>query len=186
MKIAIVDSGIHPNHPHVGKVAGGVAIAGDDLTDRLGHGTAVAGAIRERNPEAELYAVKIFDRRLSTTHATLLKALNWCEENAMDLINLSVGTNKPLPLTTALIVSPMGPIAVQPDPSCARDAYHYRDGIFYASPYPRPIPGVPAERNLQGASFAVANMTGFVARALAAVPRAAILPLLISRAANNP
>src|SRR5579883_1350015 len=119
MKIAIVDSGIHPNHPHVGKVAGGVAIAGDDLTDRLGHGTAVAGAIRERNPEAELYAVKIFDRRLSTTHATLLKALNWCEENAMDLINLSVGTNKPLPLTTALIVSPMGPIAVQPDPSCA-------------------------------------------------------------------
>jgi len=36
---------------------------------------------------------------------------------------------------------------------------------FSASGYARPIPGVPPERNLNGISFAVANMTGFVARA---------------------
>ena len=35
---------------------------------------------------------------------------------------------------------------------------------FRASGYPRPIPGVPADRNLSGASFAVANVTGFLAR----------------------
>jgi hypothetical protein len=29
---------------------------------------------------------------------------------------------------------------------------------------PRPIPGVPVERNLSGLSFAVANATGFLAR----------------------
>jgi subtilisin family serine protease len=50
MKIAIVDSGIHPGHPHVGEVAGAIEIAVDgvsnDAIDRLGHGTAVAGAIR--------------------------------------------------------------------------------------------------------------------------------------------
>ena len=43
-----------------------------------------------------------------------------------------------------------------------------RDGTcrrFDASPYPRPIPNVPRERNLSGVSFAVANVTGFLARA---------------------
>ena len=35
-----------------------------------------------------------------------------------------------------------------------------------ASGYPRPIPGVPVERNLSGISFAVANVTGFLARLL--------------------
>jgi hypothetical protein len=37
---------------------------------------------------------------------------------------------------------------------------------FAASGYPRPIPGVPVERNLSGISFAVANTTGFLARLL--------------------
>ena len=36
--------------------------------------------------------------------------------------------------------------------------------LLRASAFPRPIPGVPTERNLQGVSFAVANATGFLAR----------------------
>jgi hypothetical protein len=44
--------------------------------------------------------------------------------------------------------------------------------VFYASGYPRPVPGLPQERNLNGISFAVANMTGFVARARQACPEA--------------
>ena len=35
-----------------------------------------------------------------------------------------------------------------------------------ASGYPRPIPGVPPERNLKGLSFAVANASGFLALAI--------------------
>ena len=38
--------------------------------------------------------------------------------------------------------------------------------VFRASAYPRSIPGVPRERNLSGVSFAVANVTGFLARML--------------------
>jgi hypothetical protein len=38
MKIAIIDSGIHPGHPHVGEIAGGVEITlageGQDTIDR--------------------------------------------------------------------------------------------------------------------------------------------------------
>ena len=39
-----------------------------------------------------------------------------------------------------------------------------------ASGYPRPIDGVPVERNLAGISFAVANVTGFLARLLSKNP----------------
>ncbi|MBI3494333.1 MAG: hypothetical protein HY047_21510, partial [Acidobacteria bacterium] len=61
-----------------------------------------------------------------------------------------------------------GVIAVQLDATCPRDEYRVagvNDSIvFRACGFPREIPGVPPERNLNGISFAVANMTGFVAR----------------------
>jgi hypothetical protein len=181
MKIAIIDSGIHAGHPHVGPVAGAVHFAGADAIDRLGHGTAVAGAIREKAPDADLFAVKVFDQRLSITIATLLQALDWCRENSMDIVNLSLGTTNPehrAALQTAvrgngIVVSAAGMmpgilpgvVAVAAEDACPRDRFRYREGVFRASPFPRPIPEVPPERNLSGVSFAVANMTGFVARA---------------------
>jgi hypothetical protein len=197
MKIAIVDSGVHVGHPHVGSIAGGVSMVGGDCTDRLGHGTAVAGAIREKAPDAELYAVKIFDRRLSANIDAIVGALEWCVEQGMDLVNLSLGTANrdhrerfarvlagPVVVSVAGMLPGTldGVIAVAPDAECPRDEFRFRDGIFYASPYPRPIPGVPAERNLQGPSFAVANMTGFAAQALAAVSREELRAELIRRA----
>lgn len=198
MNIAIVDSGIHEGHPHVGAIAGGVSFAGGDSIDRLGHGTAVAGAIREKAPEASLYAVKIFDRRLSAEIDTIVRALDWCREQRMDLMNLSLGTaneehrerfawvvaSEMVVVSVAGMLPGMldGVIAVAADPECPRDRFRFRDGVFYASPYPRPIPGVAVERNLRGASFAVANMTGFAARALALAGREGLLTALIRQA----
>lgn len=207
MKIAIIDSGIHAAHPHVGRIAGGVCLTpageGDDVVDRLGHGTAVAGAIREKAPGAELYAVKVFDRRLSANIDVIIAALEWCRRNAMDVVNLSLGTRNPAhrdrfvraigdsPLGDLLVVSaaealpgglPMV-IGVAADPECPRDGFRYHDGMFYASPYPRPIPGVPVNRNLHGASFAVANMTGLLARTLEWSGREAIREALIAASA---
>jgi hypothetical protein len=37
--------------------------------------------------------------------------------------------------------------------------------------YPRPIPGVAPERNLMGLSFAVANVSGLIARVLERIPQ---------------
>jgi hypothetical protein len=190
VKIAIIDSGIHAGHPHVGAVAGGVAIVSDDLVDRLGHGTAVAGAIRERAPHAELYAVKVFDRRLSTQTKILLRALEWCVAEGMDVINMSLAApNLPaidgLPVVVTVPDVLNGAIAVLPDEACPRDAFYFRDGIFHASPYPRPIPGVPADHNLHGASFAVANMTGFVAAASGQTARENLIGWLAARAAQT-
>jgi hypothetical protein len=40
------------------------------------------------------------------------------------------------------------------------------DRVVSASGYPRPIPGIPTSRNLNGISFAVANTTGVLAALL--------------------
>ncbi len=81
-------------------------------------------------------------------------------------------------------------IGVMLGPECPRDAYgvEMRNGrpVFFASGFPRSIPGVPPEKNLNGPSFAVANMTGFVARALAGgLPRAALEARLIECARES-
>jgi hypothetical protein len=50
-----------------------------------------------------------------------------------------------------------------------RNLYRCEDkpngAVYFASGYPRSLPGLHPERNLHGISFAVANMTGFIARA---------------------
>ena len=205
VRVGIIDSGVNPYHPHVGGVAGGVFIGplgeSDHYLDCLGHGTAIAGAIREKAPDALLYAVKVFDRSLATSSDILLRALEWCLTNEMSVINLSLGVlnQEKRPrfeqlldraasarvLLVAALESHDGPVL----PGClpgalgvglskdsSRDSYYCETAglrrVFYASGYPRPVPGLPQERNLNGISFAVANMTGFVARARQACPEA--------------
>lgn len=209
VKVAIIDSGVNPAHPHVGGVAGGTRItstesnSSNDYLDYLGHGTAVAGAIREKAPDAELYAVKVFDDALTTNIGAIVKAIDWCIENQIDVINLSLGTTnvehrevlelaveraaKKLAVLVAareMSDKPSLPgclpsvIGVAEDWLCTRESFGVElsgnDPVFIASAYPREIPGVPRERNLNGISFAVANVTGFVARARESEPKASI------------
>jgi hypothetical protein len=191
MRIAVIDSGVHADHPHVNGVAGGVAILPDgsesnDYLDRLGHGTAVTAVIREKAPDAEIFAVKIFQQSLATNIHTLVAAIDWSIRHAIQIINLSLGTNNPgheSALVSALdrakgitIIAAHewlpgrlpGVIPVTLDWDCPRDEYRTStlpDGrtLYHASGYPRPIPGVPVERNLSGISFAIANVTGLIA-----------------------
>ncbi len=191
-RVAILDSGVTQNHPHIGNVAGGIAITPqgtvEDYTDWLGHGTAVAAAIHEKAPEAELLIVKIFGRRLAATMDQLLQGLEWALDQHADFINLSLGTQNEnhrdrfIPLITrasqlgSQIISAHkignhpcfpgslpGVIGVEANPAIPRHEIRYSDNLVTASPYPRPIPGVPPEKNLHGVSFAVANVTGYLA-----------------------
>lgn len=186
VRVAVIDSGVHLEHPHIGRVAGGAAFgpSGASFVDALGHGTAVMAAIQEKAPDAEYYALRVFHAALRTRVEYLLEALEWCVENRIDIVNLSLGTANPdhVPRFEALLRragslaivaaagslpgSLPGVIAVDLDPECDRNSYRYRaaTGDFAASGYPRPVPGVPQEFNLQGISFAVANLTGFAAR----------------------
>ena len=194
VRIAVIDSGVHPSHPHISRVAGGVTFAEEfeeaSYVDLLGHGTAVMAAIQEKAPDAEYFAVRVFQRELRTSINVLVRAIEWCIAQRVDLINLSLGTPNPAhaemfaPLISraGLLVSALevngcpsfpgalpGVVGVGLDWDLPRDSYVCRNGTeFYASGYPRPIPGVPPQRNLSGISFAIANMTGFAAKVLEA------------------
>ena len=56
---------------------------------------------------------------------------------------------------------------LDPDAGTVRLDGHDLRTVCRASGFPRPVPGVPPERNLKGISFAVANVTGVLARELA-------------------
>jgi subtilisin family serine protease len=188
-RVAIIDSGVHAEHPHVQGVSGGIVFLENgeesaDYTDRLGHGTAVTAVIRALAPEAELFAVKLFHDRLSTSIETLVRAIDWSIENGMNLVNLSLGTSKQehTSLLQAAVTRGIaanvrivaakgwlpgdlpGVIPVALDWDCPWDECRERDGIYYACGYPRPIPGVPVKRNLSGISFAVAHVTAQLAK----------------------
>jgi len=162
-----------------------------DTVDRLGHGTAVAAAIRDLAPGATLIVGKIFDRALATNPHVLARGIAWATSRGARLINLSLGTanrahedalRESVVLAAAagaMVVSAReaggivwlpgslpGVVSVVADARLERDEVVVDDRGFTAAPYPRSIPGVPKERNLSGVSFAVANVTGFLARLL--------------------
>ncbi len=203
VRVAVVDSGIAAGHPHIGAVMGGIRIGrngevDDDWADRIGHGTAVAAAIREKAPEAELFAVRVFERELATNADALALAIRRSAEQGAHLINLSLGTANPdhaehlaravhyAAERGALVVSALEldgvvwlPGSLDGVMGVGLDWGRDRSEILLvqeaggrivaeASGYPRPIPGVSPERNLKGISFAVANVTGVLARAMGA------------------
>lgn len=162
-----------------------------DVVDRLGHGTAVAAAIRDIAPGVTLVVGKIFDRQLATNAAALSRGIDWAVSRQARLINLSLGTANTEHAAAlgesvaraaragAIVVSAResggitwlpgaieGVASVVADSRFERDELEIDDRGFIAAPYPRPIPGVPKERNLHGVSFAVANVSGFLARLL--------------------
>lgn len=186
--VAIIDSGVHPGHPHVRDLTAGRSfVPGEESAqylDYLGHGTAVAGAICEKGAPLRLYIAKVFQRRLVTSIDVLLAALDWSLEQPVSLVNLSLATaneahREAFERRVAVaaergirIVSPKeglpgslaGVLGVTIDDTLPRDRC---SAEYAACGWPRPIPGQPQERNLYGISFAVANVTGCLARDMA-------------------
>jgi len=191
IRIAVLDSGVCRTHPHVGRIVEGITI-GPDATlpgyeDRLGHGTAVASVIHHLNPDADLVAVKIFDGKLATSLPIVIRAIDWCLEHDVQVINLSLGTLNPeyrcafedvvarSQAAGALIVSALevngeaalpgslpgviGVIAAEEYAFCER----FGKTVYTAPPFPRDIPGIPRELNLKGVSFAVARISARIA-----------------------
>jgi subtilisin family serine protease len=206
LRVAVIDSGVHANHPHVGGVAGGVGIDADgrvdpDYVDRLGHGTAVAAVIREKAPAAELFCIKVFDRELAATGKALVAAIEKAIEHRAQIINLSLGTqNRDHEAALTSVVGEAARAGVTVIAAGEQDGVRWLPGalpgvwavlldwsipreecritmrvgappLCVASGYPRPIPGVPPERNLKGLSFAVANVTGLVAASRLVAPQ---------------
>ncbi|UCF90243.1 MAG: S8 family serine peptidase [Desulfobacterales bacterium] len=210
--IAIIDSGINPWHSHVQGVEGGIAfrldaagrvLRGDDFRDELGHGTAIAGVIREKVPQAGLYAVKIFHRKLEAPMVLLREALEWALAKRVNIVHLSLGTEREefkLGLArlcrqayeshTVIVAAARtaedrlypatfdSVIGVYWSRDCRENSLVYdpeKPVAFGAYGRPRAIAGLPQEQNFCGSSFAAAQVTGMAAQFLEQNPGAGVL-----------
>lgn len=104
IRVAVVDSGVDATHPSVGRISEYVAVDRDDSTqtgirfvpgahtDLYGHGTACAAIIRELAPEVELISVRVLREDLRGSAAAFAYGMEWCIEQGVDIINLSMST----------------------------------------------------------------------------------------------
>jgi subtilisin family serine protease len=191
-------------------VSGGVGITcdaegliafNDDYRDCHGHGTAVAGILRSKAPDVELYSVRVLQKRLRTDSRVLAAAIRSCIANEIRIINLSLGTHQISeidPLRHACEVAAQRDIilvaagaegerifpasfpcvvSVSADEGCGWYEYVYKEGSeveFRAHPWPRPLRGSLQSDNLRGHSMATAHVSALVARIVGAYPRAGL------------
>ncbi|MCC7218161.1 MAG: S8/S53 family peptidase [Burkholderiales bacterium] len=100
LSIGIVDTGVNPWHSHVrGAVAGcrifvapadGAIVEDGDFSDPAGHGTAVAGVIRQAFPDALLYAVRVFDGAAATYPSLVARGILRAAAAQCAFVNLSL------------------------------------------------------------------------------------------------
>ncbi len=114
IRVAIVDTGVDPNHPDLrGQIAGMANFSSArDAIDRNGHGTRVAGIVAATlngaggvgvAPGAQLLIARALDDAGNGTYADVIEAIVWAIDNGARVINLSVeGTNQSVALTDAI------------------------------------------------------------------------------------
>lgn len=106
INIAILDTGIDFNHQDLkDRVKGGINFTSNDKNDymdRKGHGTHCAGIIAASlnnegivgvAPEANLFAVKILGDDGAGSLDWIIKGIEWCINNDIHIISMSLGTN---------------------------------------------------------------------------------------------
>lgn len=99
-RIGVIDTGVNPWHSHVrGRVTGlriyldsnGRIQEDDDFRDLVGHGTAVAGILRKELPDAELFAVRVFEHDLSSFPSLVARAVLRAAAEGCRVLNMSLG-----------------------------------------------------------------------------------------------
>lgn len=106
VKIAIIDSGVDATHPLLRHIRLGLDLTNPaDLQgwgqDVIGHGSHAAGIVAARDesgkslrgfaPDAEIHVLKVFP---GGQFSNLIEALDYCLEQEIDIINLSLGSRQ--------------------------------------------------------------------------------------------
>ena len=99
--IVIIDSGVDIQHMELqSKMIAGISIDSDgihhgDISDQIGHGTALCGIIFRHIPNARIFVIKIIkDANDLIDEKFLYIALNYVYENIdCRVINMSMGVN---------------------------------------------------------------------------------------------
>ncbi len=101
--VAVLDSGVQPNHPDLGTLAAGYDFVNSDSdpSDDNGHGTAVAGIIAGLGNnglgivgtcwQCKIMPVKVLDSKGTGTDSAIASGIIWAVDNGAGVINLSLG-----------------------------------------------------------------------------------------------
>jgi hypothetical protein len=164
--------------------------------DRLGHGSTLARIIAEAAPDARLLDAQVFPVSHAAPPAVVAAGLDWLVASGARIVNMSFGLRHDrevlrracavaveagvILLAAAPARGPMvypagydGVVKVSGDARCAPGEISTLGGAqadFGA--HPRPPPGAAGAGRSGGASFAVAQLCGHLARRLAARPAA--------------
>ena len=209
MRIGIIDTGVNPWHSHVRGVVEGCRLWADgsgvvqedaDFADPVGHGTAVAGILRQGLPDAELFAVRVFDASLTTYPSLVARGILRAAAAGCDVVNLSLGVlpgpGAPLVVEACAAAQEAGCVlvaAARPEQpgllpaavlgvvrATVDDSLEWGavlapadpSGAWRAPGRPRDLQGLPRGANLWGASFACARVAVHLGQRLAAVQTA--------------
>lgn len=200
VRIGVIDTGVNPWHSHVGGGVYGcrIYLAKDgsiledgDIRDELGHGTAVAGIIREQLPDAEIFAVKVFEGDFRTYPSLVARAVLRAAAEGCSFLNLSlamppgpgseqlsmacaeaiaagctvVAAGHPAreDLLPACLPGVLGVIVNDLVPPGEIEFEHGRPYPYAAPGHPRDLDGIGRAGNLWGNSFACARVTAYLA-----------------------
>jgi hypothetical protein len=201
LRVGVIDTGINPWHSHIqGGVYGcriflnkaGRIQEDGDIRDLVGHGTAVAGVLREQLADAEIFAVRVFDQDLTSYPSLVARAILLAAAEGCTVLNLSlamppgpgsgvlvyacqaaldagctiVAAGKPdCPgLLPASLPGVVGVIADDRLSGAAIEVVHGRQYPYSACGRPRDLAGLPPAANLWGNSFACARVTVHMAK----------------------
>ncbi|MEW5721312.1 MAG: S8 family peptidase, partial [Chloroflexota bacterium] len=116
IKVAIVDTGIDPNHPDfANRIAEMKDFTGQGPADNHGHGTHVAGIVggtgagssnkyRGVAPECLFYAAKVLRGDGSGSTSDVMAGVEWAVQQGAQVVNLSLGSDGACDGTDALSV----------------------------------------------------------------------------------
>jgi subtilisin family serine protease len=189
IQIAIVDSGVNFQHPHLavmGKALsivredGGISLRRDRGEDRFGHGTCCAALLHALAPDAALFAIRVIHDRPSTDAELLARGIRAAAEEGAHVICAPSGTRSPLGAaldeavleatsTGAWVVAPIPSPDVRPGTSPRAVGVGLLDGVdvalegerIVADGRPRPS---ASPRNFYGPSLSAARAAAALAR----------------------
>ena len=101
--VAIIDSGVEPDHPAVGgRLVRSLRVEADgdgprvvddpSATDLVGHGTACAGIIHGIAPAADLVSIRVLGPDNRGGGAAFAAALDWAIDHGIGVLNLSLSS----------------------------------------------------------------------------------------------
>ena len=101
VKVAVLDTGVDPDHPDLEKaIVGHKDFTGDGIEDKNGHGTHCAGIIAARlngvgfvgvAPKADLLIGKVLNNKGSGRFAWIASGIDWAVSQGADIISMSLG-----------------------------------------------------------------------------------------------